>query len=57
MTDEGWKVFSELMEILKDRFDDQEKRIKTLEEQLEKLIDSLEEDWIFEQMQGVREAE
>jgi hypothetical protein len=34
MNDEGWKVFGELMEILKDRFDDQEKRIKELEEQI-----------------------
>jgi len=34
MNDEGWKVFVELMEILKDRFDDQEKRIKELEEQI-----------------------
>jgi len=37
MTEEGWKVFTELMGILKDRFDDQEKRIKQLEKQIETL--------------------
>jgi prefoldin subunit 5 len=55
MTNEGWKVFGELMEILKDRFDDQEKRIQQLEEQIK--LFTQDEDWIFEQMQGVREAE
>jgi prefoldin subunit 5 len=55
MTNEGWKVFGELMEILKDRFDDQEKRIKYLEKQIELLTE--DEKWIPEQMQGVREAE
>ena len=34
MTEEEWKVFCELLEILKERFDDQEKRIKELEEQI-----------------------
>jgi hypothetical protein len=34
MTEEAWKVFAELMDILKERFDDQEKRIKVLEEQI-----------------------
>jgi len=34
MTEEEWKIFSELLEILKERFDDQEKRIKELEEQI-----------------------
>ena len=48
MNDEGWKVFGELMEILKDRFDDQEKRIKHLEEQIEKLNAISEFSWIFE---------
>ena len=55
MNDEEWKVLGELMEILKDRFDDQEKRIKHLEKQVELLTE--DEDWILEQMQGVREAE
>jgi hypothetical protein len=57
MTDEGWKVFGELMDILKDRFENQEKRIKHLEDQLDKLIDDLEEDWILEQISGTRGAE
>jgi hypothetical protein len=34
MTEEEWKIFGELLEILKERFDDQEKRIKELEEQI-----------------------
>ena len=34
MTEEEWKVFVELLEILKERFDDQEKRINELEEQI-----------------------
>ena len=34
MTEEEWKVFAELLEILKERFDNQEKRIKELEEQI-----------------------
>jgi hypothetical protein len=48
MTDEGWKVFGELMEILKDRFEDQEKRIKNLETQIETLNAISEFAWIFE---------
>ena len=53
MTDEGWKVFSELMEILKDRFDDQEKRIKHLEEQIELLTE--DEGWILIQSKDLRD--
>jgi hypothetical protein len=41
MTDEGWKVFGELMEILKDRFEDQEQRIKNLEKIIESLKDAI----------------
>jgi len=41
MTEEGWKVFGELMEILKDRFDEQEKRIKNLEKIIESLKDAV----------------
>jgi hypothetical protein len=48
MTEEEWKVFGELMQILKDRFDDQEKRIKHLEEQIEMFTKLKELSWIFE---------
>jgi chaperonin cofactor prefoldin len=41
MTEEAWKVFAELMDILKERFDDQEKRIKVLEEQIKCLTTKL----------------
>lgn len=57
MTKEEWEIIGQFVKDVVDRFNDQEKRIKNLEEQLDKLIDSLEEDWILEQMQGVREAE
>ena len=54
MNDEGWKVFGELMEILKDRFDDQEKRIKYLEEQIELLTE--DEEWILVQTKDLRNS-
>ena len=54
MNDEGWKVFGELMEILKDRFDDQEKRIKYLEEQIELLTE--DEGWILVQTKDLRNS-
>jgi hypothetical protein len=57
MKKEEWEIIGQFVKDVVDRFNDQEKRIKNLEEQLDKLIDSLEEDWILEQMQGVREAE
>jgi hypothetical protein len=41
MTEEAWKVFAELMDILKERFNDQEKRIKVLEEQIKCLTTKL----------------
>jgi hypothetical protein len=56
MTKEEWELVGQFVKDVVDRFDEQEKRIKNLETQLEKLIDDLEEDWIFEQMNGVREA-
>jgi|APGre2960657373_1045057.scaffolds.fasta_scaffold14031_7 hypothetical protein len=56
MTKEEWELVGQFVKDVVDRFDEQEKRIKNLENQLEKLIDDLEEDWIFEQMNGVREA-
>ena len=56
MTKEEWELIGQFVKDVVDRFDEQEKRIKNLENQLEKLIDDLEEDWIFEQMNGVREA-
>ena len=52
MTEEEWKVFGELFEILKDRFDDQEKRIKHLEKQIELLTE--DEDWILVQSKDLR---
>jgi len=56
MTKEEWELIGQFVKDVVDRFNEQEKRIKNLENQLEKLIDDLEEDWIFEQMNGVREA-
>jgi len=53
MTDEGWKVFTELMQILKDRFDDQEKRIKELEWKVELLTE--DEEWILIQAKDLRD--
>jgi hypothetical protein len=53
MTEEGWKVFTELMGILKDRFDDQEKRIKELEWKVELLTE--DEDWILVQTKDLRD--
>ena len=53
MTDEGWKVFGELMDILKDRFEDQEKRIKHLEWQIELLTE--DEEWILVQAKDLRD--
>ena len=52
MNDEGWKVFGELMQILKDRFDDQEERIKELEWKVELLTE--DEDWILVQAKDLR---
>ena len=54
MNEEAWKYIGELMEITKERFDDQEKRIKHLEKQIELLIE--DKKWIPEHRQ-VREAE
>jgi len=53
MTDEGWKVFGELMDILKDRFEDQEKRIKHLEWKIELLTE--DEKWILVQAKDLRD--
>jgi len=41
MTEEEWKVFGELMQILKDRFDDQEERIKNLEKTIQSLREAI----------------
>jgi hypothetical protein len=57
MTNEEWEVIGKFAKDIVDRFQDQEKRIKHLEEQLDKLIDDLEEDWILEQISGTRGAE
>jgi hypothetical protein len=57
MTNEEWEVIGKFAKDIVDRFEDQEKRIKHLEEQLNKLIDDLEEDWILEQISGTRGAE
>jgi hypothetical protein len=54
MTDEAWKLMTELFEILKERFDDQENSIKNLEKQLELLTE--DKKWTPEHRQ-VREAE
>ena len=57
MTNEEWKIIGQFAKDIVDRFNDQEKRIKHLEEQLDKLIDDLEEDWILEQISGTRGSE
>ena len=57
MTNEEWKIIGQFAKDIVDRFNDQEKRIKHLEEQLDKLIDDLEEDWILEQISGTRDSE
>lgn len=57
MTNEEWEVIGKFAKDIVDRFNDQEKRIKQLEDQLDKLIDDLEEDWILEQISGTRGAE
>ena len=57
MTNEEWEVIGKFAKDIVDRFNDQEKRIKQLEDQLSKLIDDLEEDWILEQISGTRGAE
>jgi hypothetical protein len=41
MTEEAWKYIGEFLEILKDRFDDQEERIKSLEKTIESLKEAL----------------
>ena len=35
MTEEGWKVITEIIDIMKEKFDDQEKRIKELEQTIQ----------------------
>ena len=57
MTNEEWEIIGKFAKDIVDRFNDQEKRIKHLEEQLDNLIDDLEEDWILEQISGTRGAE
>jgi len=52
MTEEEWKVFGELLEILKQRFDEQEKRIKELEWKVELLTE--DEEWILVQAKDLR---
>ena len=37
MTEEAWKYIIEFLEILKERFDDQEERIKNLEKTIQSL--------------------
>jgi hypothetical protein len=41
MTEEAWKYIGEFLEILKERFDDQEERIKNLEKTIQSLRDSI----------------
>lgn len=41
MTEEAWKYIGEFFEILIERFNDQEKRIKSLEETIESLKEAL----------------
>ena len=57
MTNEEWEIIGKFAKDIVDRFNDQEKRIKHLEEQLDNLIDDLEEDWILEQISGTRGSE
>jgi hypothetical protein len=53
MTEEAWKYIGEMLEILKDRFDEQEKRIKHLEWQVELLTE--DEGWILVQAKDLRD--
>jgi hypothetical protein len=53
MTEKEWKIFGELLEILKEKFDDQEKRIKELEWKVELLTE--DEDWILVQTKDLRD--
>jgi hypothetical protein len=53
MTEKEWKIFGELLEILKEKFDDQEKRIKELEWKVELLTE--DEDWILVQAKDLRD--
>ena len=41
MTQEEWKVIGELLEILKERFDDQEERIKNLEKTIQSFREAI----------------
>jgi hypothetical protein len=54
MTEEEWKIIGQILNTIKDRFHDQEKRIKHLEKQIELLTE--DKKWIPEHRQA-REAE
>ena len=41
MTEEEWKVITEILDIMKEKFDDQEKRIKELEQTIQFLKQAL----------------
>ena len=41
MTEEAWKYIGEFLEILKERFNDQEERIKNLEKTIQSLRDAI----------------
>jgi BMFP domain-containing protein YqiC len=55
MTKEEWDVIGEVLDAIKERFDDQEKRIKSLEAEIKELTG--DSDWIYSQLKGVREAQ
>ena len=53
MTNEEWKIIGQFAKDIVDRFDDQEKRIKHLEEQIKLLTE--DEGWILVQTKDLRD--
>ena len=54
MTEDDWKVIGEILDATKERFDEQEKRIKELEWKVEMLIE--DKGWIFVQAKDLRNS-
>jgi hypothetical protein len=55
MTNEEWELIGNFIQDVVNRFNDQEKRIKSLEAEIKELTG--DSDWIYSQLKGVREAE
>lgn len=54
MTEDDWKVIGEILDATKERFDEQEKRIKELESKVEMLTE--DEGWILVQTKDLRNS-